>query len=159
MADKRTKTGESRVADPKTIELKPADPLAKADALMGRHRVRGKGPATQPPTQPMLDLELPEEFPVLTEVVTALPPAAPDAAALEAKIRSGLIESLRGELESAIAARVHESIGPHVEEILRLAARELEAEIRDAARTAVTEAIAAEFDRLKVGGAGPEKGK
>lgn len=149
MADKRVKP-----ADPKAV-----DPLAKADALIGRHRSKGKGPATFPPTQPMLDLELPDDIPVLTEVVAAPQPAAPaelDIAALEEKIRAQLLDSLGAELERAIDARVSERIGTRIAEIMQLAARELEAEIRTAARAAAAEAIAAELARLKPGPA-PDK--
>jgi hypothetical protein len=125
------------------------DVFGKADALLQRHRAR-LGQRQEPPV----------EFPVLTDVVSeAQPPAAPPAPApqlseadlvrIERDLRLELLSLLGPEFERLVEAKVHERLGPKVDEIMALTRKVLEAEVRAAVRDAMAAVITAEAARLK----------
>ena len=128
------------------------DVLGKADALLQRHR------AARTPQQ----AEPPVDFPVLTEVITeGQPPAVPPAPApapqpseaelerIERDLRLELLGLLGPEFERLVEAKVHERLGPKVDEIMGLTRKVLEAEVRAAVRDAMAAVITAEAARLK----------
>jgi hypothetical protein len=126
------------------------DILGKADALLQRHRAARPGQRQEPPV----------EFPVLTDVVSeAQPPAAPPAPApqlseadlvrIERDLRLELLSLLGPEFERLVEAKVHERLGPKVDEIMALTRKVLEAEVRAAVRDAMAAVITAEAARLK----------
>ena len=130
------------------------DVLGKADALLQRHRTARAGQRPEPPV----------EFPVLTDVVSeaGLPaaPAAPEAAPapplseeelarIERDLRLELLSLLGPEFERLVEAKVHERLGPKVEEVMALTRKVLEAEVRAAVRDAMAAVITAETARLK----------
>ena len=130
------------------------DVLGKADALLQRHRAARTPQRAEPPV----------EFPVLTDVVSeGQPPADPPAPALapapplseeelvriERDLRLELLGLLGPEFERLVEAKVHERLGPKVEEIMGLTRKVLEAEVRAAVRDAMAAVITAEAARLK----------
>ena len=128
------------------------DVFGKADALLQRHRAARSGQRPEPPV----------EFPVLTDVVSeAQPPAAPPAPApapqlseadlvrIERDLRLELLSLLGPEFERLVEAKVHERLGPKVDEIMALTRKVLEAEVRAAVRDAMAAVITAEAARLK----------
>jgi len=130
------------------------DVLGKADALLQRHRAARTGQRPDPPV----------EFPVLTDVVSVgEPPPAPPAPApepapvlseadlerIERDLRLELLSLLGPEFERLVEARVHERLGPKVDEIMGLTRKVLEAEVRAAVRDAMAAVITAEAARLK----------
>jgi hypothetical protein len=128
------------------------DVLGKADALLQRHRAAHTGQRPEPPV----------EFPVLTDVVSeALQPAAPppsapvpqlseeDLVRIERDLRLELLSLLGPEFERLVEAKVHERLGPKVDEIMALTRKVLEAEVRAAVRDAMAAVITAESARLK----------
>jgi hypothetical protein len=127
------------------------DVFGKADALLQRHRAR-LGQRQEPPV----------EFPVLTDVVSeaqppaALPAPAPtpqlseaDLVRIERDLRLELLSLLGPEFERLVEAKVHERLGPKVDEIMTLTRKVLEAEVRAAVRDAMAAVITAEAARLK----------
>ena len=128
------------------------DVLGKADALLQRHRAARTTQRGEPPV----------EFPVLTDVVaegepTAAPPAPAPAPQLseaeleriEHDLRLELLGLLGPEFERLVEAKVHERLGPKVDEIMGLTRKVLEAEVRAAVRDAMAAVITAEVARLK----------
>jgi hypothetical protein len=131
------------------------DVLGKADALLQRHRAARTGQRPDPPV----------EFPVLTDVVSvgepapappspATPEPAPvlseaDLERIERDLRLELLSLLGPEFERLVEARVHERLGPKVDEIMGLTRKVLEAEVRAAVRDAMAAVITAEAARLK----------
>jgi hypothetical protein len=132
------------------------DVLGKADALLQRHRTARAAQRPEPPV----------EFPVLTDVVSeanlpAAPPPAPPAPApapplseaelarIERDLRLELLSLLGPEFERLVEAKVHERLGPKVDEIMVLTRKVLEAEVRAAVRDAMAAVITAETARLR----------
>ena len=126
------------------------DVLGKADALLQRHRAARSPQRAEPPV----------EFPVLTDIVAeGQPPADPPAPApplseaelerIEHDLRLELLGLLGPEFERLVEAKVHERLGPKVDEIMGLTRKVLEAEVRAAVRDAMTAVITAEAARLK----------
>jgi hypothetical protein len=132
------------------------DVLGKADALLQRHRAARTPQRAEPPV----------DFPVLTEVITEVitegqPPAVPPAPApgpqpseaelerIERDLRLELLGLLGPEFERLVEAKVHERLGPKVDEIMGLTRKVLEAEVRAAVRDAMAAVITAEAARLK----------
>ena len=128
------------------------DVLGKADALLQRHRAARATQRAEPPV----------EFPVLTDVVSeaqpsAVPPAPAPApplseaelAQIERDLRLELLSLLGPEFERLVEARVHERLGPKVDEIMGLTRKVLEAEVRAAVRDAMAAVITTEAARLK----------
>jgi hypothetical protein len=128
------------------------DVLGKADALLQRHRAARTPQRAEPPV----------DFPVLTEVITeGQPPAVPPAPApapqpseaelerIERDLRLELLGLLGPEFERLVEAKVHERLGPKVDEIMGLTRKVLEAEVRAAVRDAMAAVITAEAARLK----------
>jgi hypothetical protein len=128
------------------------DVLGKADALLQRHRAARTAQRGEPPV----------EFPVLTDVVAeGQPPAVPPAPAsapqpseaelerIEHDLRLELLGLLGPEFERLVEAKVHERLGPKVDEIMGLTRKVLEAEVRAAVRDAMAAVITAEAARLK----------
>jgi len=129
------------------------DVLGKADALLQRHRTARAGQRPEPPV----------EFPVLTDVVSVGQPPDPPAPApapapvlseadlerIERDLRLELLSLLGPEFERLVEARVHERLGPKVDEIMGLTRKVLEAEVRAAVRDAMAAVITAEAARLK----------
>jgi hypothetical protein len=129
------------------------DVLGKADALLQRHRAARSAQRPEPPV----------EFPVLTDVVSVGEPPAPPSPApapapvlseadlerIERDLRLELLSLLGPEFERLVEARVHERLGPKVDEIMGLTRKVLEAEVRAAVRDAMAAVITAEAARLK----------
>jgi hypothetical protein len=128
------------------------DVLGKADALLQRHRAARTGQRPEPPV----------DFPVLTDVVSEAeqpaspPPSAPapqlseeDLVRIERDLRLELLSLLGPEFERLVEAKVHERLGPKVDEIMALTRKVLEAEVRAAVRDAMAAVITAESARLK----------
>jgi hypothetical protein len=130
------------------------DVLGKADALLQRHRTARTAQRAEPPV----------EFPVLTDVVAeGQPPDAQPAPApapapplseaelerIEHDLRLELLGLLGPEFERLVEAKVHERLGPKVDEIMGLTRKVLEAEVRAAVRDAMAAVITAEAARLK----------
>jgi len=126
------------------------DVLGKADALLQRHRAARAPQRAEPPV----------DFPVLTDVITeGQPPAVPPAPApqlseaelerIEHDLRLELLGLLGPEFERLVEAKVHERLGPKVDEIMGLTRKVLEAEVRAAVRDAMAAVITAEAARLK----------
>ena len=129
------------------------DVLGKADALLQRHRAARTAQRAEPPV----------EIPVLTDVVAegqppaAVPPAPAPAPPLseaeleriEHDLRLELLGLLGPEFERLVEAKVHERLGPKVDEIMGLTRKVLEAEVRAAVRDAMAAVITAEAARLK----------
>jgi hypothetical protein len=126
------------------------DVLGKADALLQRHRAARSPQRAEPPV----------EFPVLTDIVAeGQPPADPPAPApplseaelerIEHDLRLELLGLLGPEFERLVEAKVHERLGPKVDEIMGLTRKVLEAEVRAAVRDAMAAVITAEAARLK----------
>jgi hypothetical protein len=132
------------------------DVLGKADALLQRHRAARSAQRPEPPV----------EFPVLTDVVSVGEPPAPPSPApvpapvlseadlerIERDLRLELLSLLGPEFERLVEARVHERLGPKVDEIMGLTRKVLEAEVRAAVRDAMAAVITAEAARLKGAG-------
>ena len=126
------------------------DVLGKADALLQRHRAARTTQQAEPPV----------EFPVLTDVVAeGQPPAVAPAPApqlseadlerIEHDLRLELLGLLGPEFERLVESKVHERLGPKVDEIMGLTRKVLEAEVRAAVRDAMAAVITAEAARLK----------
>jgi hypothetical protein len=128
------------------------DVLGKADALLQRHRAARTAQRVEPPV----------EIPVLTDVVAeGQPPTVPPAPApapqlseaelvrIEHDLRLELLGLLGPEFERLVEAKVHERLGPKVDEIMGLTRKVLEAEVRAAVRDAMAAVITAEAARLK----------
>ena len=117
--------------------------LDKANALLARHRAAR--PASREP---------PVDFPILTEILhdaTAAGYSEAQLEQLERDLRLELLGLLGPEFERLVEAKVHERIGAKIEEVMGLARKVLEAEVRAAVRDALGEVIAAETERLKAG--------
>jgi hypothetical protein len=130
----------------------PPDPAArgteeildKANALLARHRA----------ARPTARGEPPVDFPVLTEILEEAVAAGyteAQLAELERDLRLELLALLGPEFERLIEAKVHDRIGAKIDEVMGLARKELEAEVRGAVRDALAEVIAEETARLKAG--------
>jgi hypothetical protein len=118
--------------------------LDKANALLGRHRA----------ARPASHVEPPVDYPVLTEILqeaTAAGYTEAQLEQLERDLRLELLGLLGPEFERLVEAKVHERIGAKIEEVMELARKVLEAEVRAAVRDALAEVIAAETERLKAG--------
>jgi hypothetical protein len=126
------------------------DVLGKADALLQRHRAARTTQQAEPPVA----------FPVLTDVVAEgqLPAVAPapapqlseaDLERIEHDLRLELLGLLGPEFERLVESKVHERLGPKVDEIMGLTRKVLEAEVRAAVRDAMAAVITAEAARLK----------
>jgi hypothetical protein len=128
------------------------DLLGKADALLQRHRGARITQQAEPPV----------EFPVLTDVVAeGQPPAVAPAPApapqlseaelerIEHDLRLELLGLLGPEFERLVESKVHERLGPKVDEIMGLTRKVLEAEVRAAVRDAMAAVITAEAARLR----------
>jgi hypothetical protein len=118
--------------------------LDKANALLARHR--GPPPTTR--TEPPVD------FPTLTEILdeaTAAGLTEAQLVQLEQDLRLELLGLLGPEFERLVESKVHERLGAKIEEVMGLARKVLEAEIRAAVRDALGEVIAEETARLKTG--------
>ena len=126
------------------------DVLGKADALLQRHRAARSPQRAEPPV----------EFPVLTDIVAeGQPPDVPPAPApplseaelerIEHDLRLEFLGLLGPEFERLVEAKVHERLGPKVDEIMGLTRKVLEAEVRAAVRDAMAAVITAEAARLK----------
>ena len=118
--------------------------LDKANALLTRHRAAGLASRSEPPV----------DFPVLTEILheaTAAGYSEAQLEQLERDLRLELLGLLGPEFERLVEAKVHERIGAKIEEVMGLARKVLEAEVRAAVRDALGEVIAAETERLKAG--------
>jgi hypothetical protein len=127
-------------ATPGTEEI-----LDKANALLARHR------AARPSTRG----EPPADFPVLTEILedaTAAGYTEAQLAQLERDLRLELLALLGPEFERLVEAKVHDRIGSKIDEVMGLARKVLEAEVRAAVRDALAEVISEETARLKSGG-------
>lgn len=119
--------------------------LDKANALLARHR------AARPATRG----EPPADFPVLTEILedaTAAGYTEAQLAQLERDLRLELLALLGPEFERLVEAKVHDRIGSKIDEVMGLARKVLEAEVRAAVRDALAEVITEETARLKSGG-------
>ena len=117
--------------------------LDKANALLARHRAARPSRA-----------EPPVDIPVLTEILeeaTAAGYTEAQLEQLERDLRLELLALLGPEFERLIESKVHERIGAKIEEVMSLARKVLEAEVRAAVRDALGEVIAAETARLKAG--------
>jgi hypothetical protein len=120
------------------------DILDKANALLARHRSAVPAGGGEPPV----------DFPVLTEILheaTAAGYTEAQLESLERDLRLELLGLLGPEFERLVEANVHERIGAKVEEVMGLARKVLEAEVRAAVRDALGEVIAAETARLRAG--------
>jgi hypothetical protein len=116
--------------------------LDKANALLARHR------AARPSTRG----EPPVDIPVLTEILqeaTAAGYTEAQLEQLERDLRLELLALLGPEFERLVEAKVHERLGPKVDEIMGLTRKVLEAEVRAAVRDAMAAVITAEAARLK----------
>jgi len=124
---------------PETEEI-----LDKANALLARHR------AARPSTRG----EPPADIPVLTEILqeaTAAGYTEAQLEQLERDLRLELLALLGPEFERLVEAKVHDRIGAKIEEVMGLARKVLEAEVRTAVRDALGEVIVTETERLKAG--------
>jgi hypothetical protein len=72
-----------------------------------------------------------------------------DLERIERDLRLELLSLLGPEFERLVEARVHERLGPKVDEIMGLTRKVLEAEVRAAVRDAMAAVITAEAARLK----------
>lgn len=133
--------------------VEPREPVApgteeildKANALLARHRAARHPVHGEPPA----------DFPVLTEIleeVTAAGYTEAQLAQLERDLRLELLALLGPEFERLVEAKVHDRIGAKIDEVMGLARKVLEAEVRTAVRDALAEVIAAETARLRSGG-------
>jgi hypothetical protein len=116
--------------------------LDKANALLARHRAARPASRGEPPV----------DFPILTEILhdpTAAGYSETQLEHLERDLRLELLGLLGPEFERLVEAKVHERIGAKIEEVMGLARKVLEAEVRAAVRDALGEVIAAETERLK----------
>jgi hypothetical protein len=118
--------------------------LDKANALLARHRAARPANRADPPV----------DFPTLTEILheaTAAGLTEAQLVQLEQDLRLELLGLLGPEFERLVEAKVHDRLGAKIQEVMELARKVLEAEIRAGVRDALGEVIAEETARLKAG--------
>jgi len=114
--------------------------IDRTDALLKKHRPKPKFAGSP---APVLDI------PVLTEVVDAAPvktatsASAPDVEQLVLRLHEDVLRGLQPQINALLDARLAQTLGDLLEQVLR----GMEAELKVAVRAMVRDAVAAAIDR------------